>query len=213
MFEELSKLKENSYCKISNYAVASIVKMKDGKLNNLFPVSESDVGSALYDINGNVVGFNTADVINSDLSYANSTNYLKELQNILLNTSFENIKVKSLDSFKETYYEPLKDEKTYSNLKEDVLDQMLKHFNLKDTINLPLVKSSYKEGILSLRYKNSAADSLGTVYVINDYVEFLKENGYKKTYDELDKKIYKGQNYQIIIKESMTYLIILIVEV
>ena len=33
----------------------SFVKNKDGKLNNLFPISESDVGSALYDINGNVI--------------------------------------------------------------------------------------------------------------------------------------------------------------
>jgi hypothetical protein len=179
----------------------------------MFALSSSDVGSALYNINGEVVGFNTADVINSDLSYANSTNYLKELQNTLSNTSFDAIKAKSLDSFKETYYQPLEEEKTYSNLKEDTLDKLLKLHGLKDTISLPLVKSSYKEGILSLRYKNSAGESLGTMYLINDYVEVLKKNGYENTYDQLDKKIYKSKNYQVIIKESMSYLIILIVEV
>lgn len=191
----------------------SYINNSNGKLKNMFALSSSDVGSALYNINGEVVGFNTADVINSDLSYANSTNYLKELQNTLSNTSFDAIKAKSLDSFKETYYQPLEEEKTYSNLKEDTLDKLLKIHGLKDTISLPLVKSSYKEGILSLRYKNSAGESLGTMYLINDYVEALKKNGYENTYDQLDKKIYKSKNYQVIIKESMSYLIILIVEV
>ena len=32
MFEELKKLKSNSYSKLSNYSVASIVKMKDGSI-------------------------------------------------------------------------------------------------------------------------------------------------------------------------------------
>ena len=57
----------------------SYINTLNGKLKNMFAISSSDVGSALYNINGEVVGFNTADVTNSDLSYANSTNYLKEL--------------------------------------------------------------------------------------------------------------------------------------
>lgn len=191
----------------------SFVKTKDGKLNNLFPVSESDVGSALYDINGNVVGFNTADVINSDLSYANSTNYLKELQSTLVNVNFEDIKYKDIDSFKETYYQPLKEEEKYSNLSESSLKDLLKIHGLDKTITLPLVKSSYQDGILSLRYKNSASESLSTMYLVNDYIEKLKENGYENTYDSLEKKIYKNNKYQVIIKENMSYLIILIVEV
>ena len=81
------------------------------------------------------------------------------------------------------------------------------------TITLPLVKSSYKDGILSLRYKNSASESLSTMYLVNDYIEKLKENGYENTYDTLEKKIYKNNKYQVIIKENMSYLIILIVEV
>lgn len=191
----------------------SYVSTENGKIKNLFAISSSDVGSALYNINGEVIGFNTADVVNSDLSYANSTNYLRDLQNILKNTSFEKIKAKSLDSFKEMYYQPLEKEKNYSNLKEQELDDFLELHNLKNTISLPLIKSSYKDGILSLRYKNNSENSLGTMYFINDYVTKLKENGYKKTYDELDKKIYKNKTYQVIIKERMSYLIILIVEV
>lgn len=191
----------------------SFVKYKDGKLNNLFPISESDVGSALYDINGNVVGFNTADVVNSDLSYANSTNYLKELQSTLVNVDFKDIKYKDIDSFKETYYQPLKEEEKYSNLSESSLKDLLKIHGLSKTITLPLVKSSYKDGILSLRYKNSAGESLSTMYLVNDYIETLKDNGYENTYDTLEKKIYKNNKYQIIIKENMSYLIILIVEV
>lgn len=202
--------KENTGFSI-NYG--SFVKNNGGKLNNLFPVSESDVGSALYDINGNVVGFNTADVINSDLSYANSINYLKELQSILKNVTFDEIKYKDINSFKEMYYQPLQGEQENSNLKEETLNDLLEIYGLNKTITLPLVKSSYKDGILSLRYKNNASQSLNTMYLVNDYIEILNDNGFKNTYDTLEKKIYKNQKYQVIIKENMSYLIILIVEV
>lgn len=191
----------------------SFVKNENGKLKNLFALSSSDVGSALYNSNGEVVGFNTAEVLNSDLSYANSTDYLKKLQVTLNTIIFDGINCKDLESFKETYYEPLGEEKVYSNLNVDTLDKLLKLYNLKDTIDLPLVKSSYKNKILSLRYKNSASESLGTMYLVNEYEAKLIEGGYVKTLDTLEKKIYKNNKYQIIIKENMSYLVILIVEV
>ena len=191
----------------------SFVKNENGKLKNLFALSSSDVGSALYNVNGEVVGFNTAEVLNSDLSYANSTDYLKKLQTTLNGIPFDSIKAKDLETFKETYYQPLEEEKEYSNLTEDNLDKLLRLHGLKDKIDLPLVKSSYKNKILSLRYKNSASESLGTMYLVSEYESILKENGYTNTLNTLEKKIYKNNKYQIIIKESMSYLIILIVEV
>lgn len=191
----------------------SFVKNEKGKLKNLFAITNSDVGSALYNSNGEVVGFNTAEVLNSDLSYANSTDYLKKLQVTLDSIIFDGIKAKDLESFKATYYQPLDEEKVYSSLNEETLDKLLKLHKLKDAIDLPLVKSSYKNKILSLRYKNNASESLGTMYLVNEYESVLKEQGYVNTLDTLEKKIYKNNKYQIIIKENMSYLIILIVEV
>lgn len=191
----------------------SFISYEKGKLNNLFALSSSDVGSALYNINGEVVGFNTADILNSDLSYANGINYIKELQNILNNTNFNDIKYKDLNTFKETYYQPLEEEIKYSNVSESKLDKYLSIGNLKKNITLPLIKSSYKDKVLSLRYKNSANESLSTMYLVNDYISDLENQGYKNVYDTSEKKIYENNKYQIIIKENMDYLIILIAEV
>jgi hypothetical protein len=189
------------------------MSIKDGKIKNMFALSSSDIGSALFNEYSEVIGFNVGDKLYSELSYANSTNYLKELQSTLLNVDFKDIKYKDIDSFKETYYQPLKEEEKYSNLNEASLKDLLKIHGLDKSITLPLVKSSYKDGILSLRYKNSASESLSTMYLVNDYIEKLKDNGYENTYDTLEKKIYKNNKYQVIIKENMSYLIILIVEV
>lgn len=191
----------------------SFINYENGKLNNLFALSSSDVGSALYNINGEVVGFNTADILNSDLSYANGINYIKELQNILNNTNFNDIKYKELNTFKDTYYQPLEEENKYSNVNDSKLDKYLSIGNIKKNITLPLIKSSYKDKVLSLRYKNSANESLNTMYLVNDLIGDLENQGYKNVYDTLEKKIYENNKYQIVIKENMDYLIILIVEV
>ena len=191
----------------------SFIKYENGKLNNIFALNSADVGSALYNINGEVVGFNTADVLNSDLSYANSTDYLKDLQKVLSNTEFNNIKIKDIDLFKETYYQPLEEESKYTNVEDKVLDKFMKIGNLKENIALPLIKSSYKNKVLSLRYKNNASESLSTMYLVSSYIQQLEKDGYKNIYNKDDKKIYKNDDYQIIIKENMSYLIIVIMEV
>ena len=183
-----------------------------GRLKNMFAISSSDQGSALYNKDGEVVGFNTVSSINSDISNANSTDYLKELQNILLNKDFTKIKSTKISLFKDKYYYGISEEKKVNNIPDKVWNKFKEVGAIEDNISLELIKGSYKDGILSLRYKNSAIESLETLYLTKNYESKLIEQGFKLTYETTDKLVYENNKYEVIIKENLDYLIIIMME-
>ena len=191
----------------------SFVKEDNGKLSNMMPVSNADVGGALYDINGNVVAFTTGNVLNSQLSYANSTDYLIKLQKLLEQTEFNNIKYTDIEIFKNSYYKPLKEELEYNDINDNMWDKFSEVGNIKESINLPLIKASYEDGILSLRYKNSLYNSLDNLYLLADFTNNLLEQDFEMIYEEIGKQIYVNDNYQVIIKQTMNYFVVLIMEI
>lgn len=183
-----------------------------GRLKNLFMLTSSDVGSAIYNVNGEVVGFNTGEVLYSDLSIANSTDYLKKIQSLLIDINFSDINVSNIESFKDNYYN-VSNEEVISNVSDNILDKYNSIGNYKDTIMLDLVKSSYKDNILSLRYKNNISNSLSSMYLVSDYVDNLLSNGYTEVLNKYNKKVLKNDKYKVVIKENMNYLIIIIMEI
>ncbi len=197
-----------------NFSISygALIKNENGRMKNLFTLSDSDVGSALYDINGNVVGFTVADMVNSDLSYANSTDYLKELQSILELQTFNNIKAVSLENFKTSYYQNDSEEEVqYNNTGQESVEFKQVGDVLKN-IDLPLLKASFKDNILSLRYRNETEGMISSIYLVSDYAKALEEDGYKKGYEKNNKIIYEGKKYKVVIKNDLDYLIILIME-
>ncbi len=190
----------------------SFIAMENGKIKNFFALSYSDEGSALYNNDGKVVGFTVGDILNSELSYANSSDYLKKLQDILNKEDFNDINCSSLEFFKDKYYNKLSKEKEYNNVDDKVFDKLTSIGNMKETIPLALVKASYEDNILSLRYKNEAGSSLDTIYLVSDYINSLVDLDYECILNNYNKKIYKNDDYKIIIREDMNYLIILIME-
>lgn len=189
------------------------VSMENGTIENLFPMSSSDVGSALFNKDGKVIGFSVNDVLNSDLSYAHSTDYLIELQNILSKEDFNKIASTSLDTFKEKYYLGIDEEKTFNNIPDKVWNKYKKIGDLEKNISLPLLKGSYRDGIVSLRYKNSISNFIESMYFVADYTTSLEDDGYKLTYSDDIKKIYTNNKYKVVIKQDLNYLIIIIMEV
>lgn len=191
----------------------AFVSLNNGRMKNMFLLNKSDVGAALFNQNGNVVGINVQDLLNSELSYANSTDYLKRLQDVLNGQKYENITYTLVDTFKQKYYTNLDEEKVFKNIKSDVWNKYRNIGKLEKNITLPLVKSSYVDGIVSLRYKNKANNLIDSIYLIADFTEELVSEGYALTYEDQFKKIYKSKDYKIIIKSNMSYLIILIMEI
>lgn len=189
------------------------IKVNDGRLENMFLLSKEDVGGALFNQNGEVVGFNVADQLYSSLSYANSTNYLIDLQESLVRSSFINIYCTKLDIFKDSYYWSYDKEITYNKVNNIVWGEYSKIGNLNDNITLDLVKASYVDNILSLRYKNATNGMVDSIYLVSNYTNELIKQGYRMSYNSDNKVIYTNGEYKIIIKDNLNYLVILIMEV
>lgn len=190
----------------------SFISLNNGKLSNLFLLSNSDVGGALFNEEGQVVGFNVGDKTNSELSYANSTDYLKELQDILNNQDYSKISYTLLETYKQDYYTEFEEEKKYNKIANEIWNDYRKIGNLGNEITLPLIKASYVDGIVSLRYENNTSNLIDSIYLVSSFTENLINDGYEFTYSDNYKKIYKNNEYKIIIKSSLDYLIILIME-
>lgn len=188
------------------------ISTQNDSFKNLFTLTNSDEGSALYNKAGEVVAFNTSSIINNTTSIANSTKYLTKLQNILNDTAFTNIKTTSLASFKEKYYYDYAQEKEINNVPKNIWNKYKTIGDLEKNITLKLIKANYTDHILSLRYKNNIQNSINSLYLSANYQESLKKEGYKLTYETATKKIYENKKYQIIIKENLDYLIIIIKE-
>lgn len=189
------------------------ISVKNGKFKNMFPLTDGDVGSALFNQYGEVVAFAVKDKLNSELSFANSTDSLKKIQNRLKEIKYENIKYVSLDKFKAKYYISLDEEKTYNKVPTERWNSLKKIGLLEDKIDIELLKASYTDRILSLRYANSAKGMLNSIYLASGFTEELLKQGYELTFYNDQKTIYKNDDYQIVIKDNFDYLIILIMEI
>lgn len=189
------------------------LSQKNGRLKNMFLIHESDVGAALFNEAGEVVGIHTKDLVNSDLSYANSTDYLKKLQQIFNKQSYEKITSTSFEDFKENYFVSLNEEIVSNQLDRQIWDKYKDIGNIESTIPLPLVKAFYKDHIVSLRYKNNTDKMIDGLYFVSNYVEALESQGFKLTYEDKNKKIYFSNKYKIIMKHNLNYVIILMMEV
>ena len=190
----------------------SFVSMSNGRLKNLFALSQSEVGSALFNKDGKVVGFSVGDQLYSELSYANSTDYLEELQGLLVKQDFSNIKSTNVEEFKDKYYVSLKNEKEYFTVPKKVYDRLSKVGNLKETIKFDLIKASYEDRIMSLRYRTLDSSIIDSFYLISGFIDELNKENFVLVQDAKNKKIYENNDYRVVIKESFNYLIVLVVE-
>ncbi len=189
------------------------LSQNNGRLKNLLLLNESDIGSSLFNEAGEVIGINTQDLLNSDLSYANSTNYLNKIQKILIEKNFNEINFTSLETFKTNFYENIEEEQKDNKIEDRVWDKFKSIGDLENKISLPLIKSYYTDNILSLRYKNNTDNMIDSLYLISDYIEELANSGFQLTYEDKFKKIYINNEYKIIVKDNLNYLIILIIEI
>jgi hypothetical protein len=189
------------------------LSVKNGRFENMFLINESDVGGALFNSNGEVVAFNVADQLYSELSYANSVEYLRDLQSILVNTGFSSVRYVLLDTFKQNYYLDIYEEEIINNVSSDMLKKYRKIGNLEENITLKLVKSSYVDGVLSLRYKNNVSNMLNSIYLVSNFSDELVNQGFTRIYSDEYKQIYTNKEYKVVIKDSLDYLIILIMEI
>lgn len=180
---------------------------------SVMPLSKNDWGSPLFNLNGEVIGMNTSKLVNSEVSNASSIVNLLKLQQEILNTSYANIKAKDLEKLKQDYfYQNENTEKILNSIPKKVWDKYKKIGNIGDSIFLDLVKASYYDNVVSLRYDNKTYPYIDSFDYTLDFVANLEKDGYKKVIDYTEKKMYKKGNKKIILMKEFNYLIIIMTE-
>lgn len=193
--------------------ITGIVSSVSDNILNVIPISKTDAGSPLFDSSGNVVGINSPKLVESELSSASLIDNLKKLQLELNNTSFKNIKVTSLDEVKSSYFFKTKNKEQLENTISEKIWKKYKSFgNVEDLIALDLVKASYYEGVLSLRYLNPTPAYVDNLDYANEFIGVLKEKGYKLVSQSKEKIIYKKGSKKAIIMSEFDYLIVVLVK-
>ncbi len=217
-FEDTNKLqKENAVISLNNKngvglaTTKGIVTSTSTNIQTSIPVTEEIQGSPVFNSEGKIIGLINSKSLNSSISYVTENNILKEYSNKLSQVKFEEIKAIPFSELKENYYIKYNEETQINNVPEDKLKEYSEESNIDDVIKLKLIKSSYKDGIISLRYKNDIKNYINTMQFALKYIENLKSKGYEEKYTSDSKVILEKDKNRIIISEEFDYLIIVMV--
>ncbi len=179
---------------------------------NLLPLLESDGGSPILDSAGNVVAMSISKSNNTSMSLAVPNESLKEVLDKLKDVEFQKMNVKSFDDLKENYYyRNFREENIQNTIPEKMWKKYSKIGDIENTIALKLVKSSYHDGIVSLRYQNEASDYLSNIQFSNAFRKQLKEDGYQEISRSKNRYVYQNKSYKVIIMDQFHYLIVVMV--
>lgn len=189
-----------------------IVISDDSNITNLIPTVEYEEGAPIFNERGQVIGMNSAKITDSYFSIAYNVNVLKELQQKFNLLSINDISYITFEELKSNYYVNYGTDKVVNDISDRVWNKYRKIGNLEETISLEIVKASYKNGILSLRYKNKLNSIFENMQLASPFIEQLKDDGYNEIVNESMKKVYSNDDYRITIMSEFDYLIIVIAE-
>lgn len=190
-----------------------IVTYNKDYLKTSIPLTDTDEGSPLLNIKGEVIGINTSKLTNSSMSIANNSNGLIELKSKFKDINYDDIDAISFEKLKENYYYIKYDkEQVINNIPKSKWKKYSKIGSIDEKIKLELLKANYKNGIVSLRYKNNISKYISSMQLALSFKEQLKTDGFKEVFNSSNKAIYESNKYQIIIMDEHEYLIIVMVK-
>ena len=194
-------------------AQGGIIISKDGYIESAFPLIKDDEGSPLINEKGQVVGINTAKQVNSSTSIAVNSEVLEEIKDKFVNVKYDEIKSIAFKKMKEEYYYiKINEEKVKNDIPKNKWKIYSKIGNVEKNIPLKLVKSSYRDNIVSLRYYNGVPDYISSIQLAAGFRKELDKEGYNCTLSSSNKYIYESNEYKVIIMSEFNYLIIVMVK-
>lgn len=198
---------------VGTMAQTGIVISNGDYIQTSIPLSTSEEGSPLFNQNGEVIGINTSKSTSASVSIAINVNVLREIQEKFESINHDSIEALPFDKLKEEYYYvKYNEEKIENSIPADKWKRYSKIGNIEQTINLELIKASYKDGIVSLRYKNNISKYINSLQLAANFRENLENSGYKIVVNNTSKIIYENDDYQVIIMDEFDYLIIVMVK-
>lgn len=189
-----------------------IVISSDKKIQTSIPVTEEIQGSPLFNANGDLIGMANSKLLSSSTSFATNLNILKKYYEIFSKYNYNEINAVPFNTLKENYYIKYNDEKKVNDIQSNILKKFSNLENANEMIKLDLVKAFYRDGIVSLRYKNDVPNYIDTMSLASEYIENLSNKGYKTKLISDSKCIYENNKYKIIIMKEFDYLIIVMVK-
>lgn len=185
----------------------------DGYIQSTIPLSNNDEGSPLLNSDGKVVGMNTSKSTNASISIAINSEILKEAKEKFDKIDFNSIQTIPFEKLKEDYYYlKYNNENVTNTIPKRIWKNYSKIGDIENNIKLELVKASYDDGVVSLRYKNKISDYIGSMQLAATYREQLVKDGYQEVLNSSSKCVYQNKKYQIIIMSEFDYLIIVMVK-
>ena len=189
-----------------------IVISNDDYIQSSIPLSTTDEGSILLNVDGNVVGMNTSKSTDTSISIAIKKEVLKEAKDKFSNIDFNSIKTITFEKLKENYYVKYNNENVINDIPSRIWKKYSKIGDIENNIKLELIKASYDNGVVSLRYKNEIKDYISSMQFAASYKEQLLQDGYKEILNSDEKCIYQNNKYKIIIMSEFDYLIVVMVK-
>lgn len=189
-----------------------IVVSNSGYIQTSIPLSDTDEGSVLLNSNGKVIGLNTSKTTNASISMAINSKALEEIQNKFNNIKFDSIKTITFEELKENYYLKSNSENVINTISNRMWKRYSSIGDIENSIKLELVKASYKDDVLSLRYKNNISDYISSMMFSGLFKERLINSGYEEILNSNTKCIFQNKKYQIIIMDEFDYLIVVMVK-
>ena len=150
--------------------------------------------------------------VNTSISYITSGEVIKKYYDKLAKKEFDNIKSVKLEELKNEYYTQYKEENITNTIPQSKWEKYSKAEDVESFVKLKLVKGSYKDVIISLRYKNDIPQFIDTMELTVEYSANLRNKGYKEKKVSDSKIIYENEEYQIIIMKEFDYLVIVMVK-
>jgi hypothetical protein len=159
----------------------AIVISNSNYLETSIPLTKKEQGAPIFDLNGQVIGMQTANQVNMSTSYAITSNILKEVQEKFNSVNFDEIKSLSFEELKEKYYYVKENEENIINeIPKSKWKKYSKIGDIENTITLKLVKANYDSGVVSLRYTNELSELFSNMQMAATFGEKLIEQGYKE---------------------------------
>ena len=110
------------------------------------------------------------------------------------------------------YYVKYNNEIIKNNISSRKWKQYSKIGDIEKTIKLELLKASYEDGVVSLRYKNEISSYISSMQLSGAFKGKLVEQGYEELLSGTKKSIYTNDKYKVIIIDEFDYLIVVVVK-
>ena len=170
------------------------------------PLIDGDAGSAVFNLNGEVIAINTSvstskSEYNSGLNNATDISILKDVINKLNNQKFQEIKSFSFDNIIKN-----EDFKVINEVDEKIWKKYEELPLITKVVPLSLYSAYTNDNYLIVRYKQENYNVLTNEEIIKLYTKMLATN----SFNPISANVYKKDNITIRIQNNLGYIIIIV---